>query len=84
MYFLRLVLTTVKQISRLVLKRWRKPPEKTELAKCLEKFYLCGRQKDRGSAKQLLIKALELAKKALDAFVKTLRKDGEIACLVNN
>ena len=28
MYFLRLVLATVKQRSRLVLKRWGKPPEK--------------------------------------------------------
>ena len=28
MYFVRLVLATVKQKFRLVLKRWRKPPEK--------------------------------------------------------
>ena len=74
----------------------RKPPEKTELAKCLEKFYL-STDKNRGSTKQLLSEALELAgkisfsittdpeflqaNKALYAFVKILRKDGEIACV---
>ena len=48
----------------LVFKRWRKPPEKSELAKCLEKFYLSGREKaDRRSTKQLLPEALELVKK---------------------
>ena len=62
MYFHRLVLATVKQSSRVVLKRWRKPPEKPELEKYLEKFYLSDRQKDRGSTKQLLSEALELVK----------------------
>ena len=91
-------LATVKQSSRLVLKRGRKPARKTELAKCLEKFYLSGRQKYRGITKPLLSEALELAEKnvqyhnrsrvlasnkALDASIKTPRKDGEIACVVN-
>ena len=82
--------------------------EKSELAKCLEKFYLSARQKDGGYYKATSLRSIRAgldrylqstelkkpfsitadpeftqANKALDAFVKTLRKDGEIAGVVH-
>ena len=107
MYFLRLVLPTVKQSSWLVLKRWRKwPPERTQLTKCLEKFHKKSvifllDQNIYKEYKAIALRSIKAgwknlfsiitnpqflqANKALDAFVKTLRKHhcGEIPCVVN-
>ena len=82
--------------------------EKTEVSKCLEKFYLSARQKDGGYYKASTLKSIRAgldrylqstllkksfsivtdpefiqANKALDAFVKIFRKDGEIAGVIH-
>ena len=95
MYFLTLVLATVKQRARLVWKRWRKPPEKirtrTENFSFLADKAINGVQSNYSQKHQSRLKKpfgfikdpeLLQGKLELDAFVKILRKDREIACVV--